>query len=600
MGSSYTSVGHIRTLILLMTGLIVSLPANAQRRAKNKNITIATEEADGVVDFGGLRAPGLQRWMRSFVDQNGQLRITRIDASQAPRLDVHFSILEPDTELLTLESLDDAERLQRIQLLMATDDERTVQPFLDFDVLENESTNGPAAALLPMDKAESGLDAVIVAAGHAGYKDIPQLQSAHKSALAAVITRLNAARINVIWYGPMLYTYRAFEGIQGELSRFDESLKQCETDYQRYRLETAKERAEDAAPPTPPPCGLHAGLGSDIKRAIDRRSPRGKHSRLFGIDRETLGLKPCTEIGYTTTALRHMDLDILEDRTMDYGAFEEALRMLVRYSKAGHRRALIIVGDGRDGYLDDDSTCREFYSTRDPECSTQGKDLRGRARKEKITQCVQRKMDARATKVQERFAERASTWLALARAADVQIHVVTYAMRRADGSVLSHEWERERLELLAQKSGGTYREVVRPRDASEVAVTLGKELTEGYVLRVNAGLTSETPYKVQLKAVLKHSEGLDGGKTLSSQVVELTAPFIGEGAEYWLKEKNGWLRAEVGPIAYWGVIVLLVILLLVLFWFFFKLVKAAVMKLVGAVFKKGKKAASAAAKGTRR
>ena len=45
----------------------------------------------------------------------------------------------------------------------------------------------------------------------------------------------------------MLYTYRSFEGLKGELSRFDESRAQCETDYVRYRRQMAdkEEGAED-------------------------------------------------------------------------------------------------------------------------------------------------------------------------------------------------------------------------------------------------------------------------------------------------------------------------------------------------------------------
>jgi hypothetical protein len=574
--------------------------AHGQRKKKRTDDEkFANEEASQVVDFGGLRAPGLQRWLKAFVDGKGQIKITRVDTSHSPRLDLHLSILEPDTELLTLEPLSDPERLQKIELLVASGEQSKVQPFLNYDVASDESIEGPPAKLLPMDKAESPLDVVVIAAGHSGYRDVQQLESAHKSALMTTFVKLKSANVNVIWHGPMLYTYRSFEGLKGELSRFDESQAQCETDYVRYRRQMADKEEGAEEEPSPPPCGLHAGLEGEIRRALERRSFRGKHSRLFGIDREALGLKPCTEIGYTSTALRHMDLDDLEQRTRDYGAFEEALRLLVRYSKPSHRRAIIVIGDGRDGYLDDDSSCREYYSTRDPQCSERGKDLRGKARKTEITECVQRKMDERASRVQEAFARRASGWLAMARAADVQVHAITYAMRRADGSVLSHEWERERLELLAHKTGGTYREVVKPRDASEVAATLGMELAQGFVLRLDAGLVSETPYKMQVKATIKASGGQAGGKKLASQIVSFTSPFVGEGIEYWLKEKSKWLKSTVGPILYWVIIVVAILLLFVVLWLAFKLVKALVMKIVGMVLKKGKGAATSAAKGGR-
>jgi len=596
----------LRRLILVCLSVVLLVPLAHGKRSKKRGqeANYAREESEQVVDFGGLRAPGLQRWLMAFLERDdkryaGQLKITRVDTSHTPRLDVYLSILEPDTELLTLQPLADAERLQRLELLMASGEKSKVQPFLAYDVAADESLEGPPAKLIPMDKAEAPLDVVIVAAGHSGYRDVQQLESEHKSAILSVMRRLKSARINIIWHGPMLYTYRSFEGITGEMSRFDESQAQCDTDYVRYRRKMAEERDEAEEPPAEPPCGLHQGLETEIKRALHRRSFRGKHSRLFGIDRESLGLKPCTEIGYNSTALRHLDLDTLEQRTGDYGAFEEALRLLVRYSQPGHRRAIIVIGDGRDGYLEDDSSCREYYATRDRQCSEQGANLRGKARKEQITACVQRKMDERASRVQEAFAKRAQGWLALARAAEVKVHAITYAMRRADGSVLSHEWERERLELLAHKTGGTYREVVKPRDASEVAATLGMELTQGFVLRLDAGLLSKTPYKMQLKATIADAVEPTKGKALVSQKVSFTSPFIGEGFEYWLRAKNDWLKSKVGPIVYWVILIAAALVLLLLVWLAFKLVKALVMKLVGIVVKKGKGAATSASKGGR-
>ena len=130
-----------RRLALFGLALMLVIPSAHGKRKKQraKEDKYAKEEADQVVDFGGLRAPGLQRWLTAFVDVKGQIKITRVDTSHAPRLDVHLSILEPDTELLTLSPMSNMERLDTLELLVASGDQSKVQPFLDYDVAREES-----------------------------------------------------------------------------------------------------------------------------------------------------------------------------------------------------------------------------------------------------------------------------------------------------------------------------------------------------------------------------------------------------------------------------------------------------------------------------
>ena len=46
------------------------------------------------------------------------------------------------------------------------------------------------------------LDVVVIAAGHSGYRDVQQLESAHKSALMTTFVKLKSANVNVIGMGP--------------------------------------------------------------------------------------------------------------------------------------------------------------------------------------------------------------------------------------------------------------------------------------------------------------------------------------------------------------------------------------------------------------
>ena len=45
-----------------------------RKKKRTDDEKFANEEASQVVDFGGLRAPGLQRWLKAFVDGKGQIR----------------------------------------------------------------------------------------------------------------------------------------------------------------------------------------------------------------------------------------------------------------------------------------------------------------------------------------------------------------------------------------------------------------------------------------------------------------------------------------------------------------------------------------------
>jgi hypothetical protein len=358
----------------------------------------------------------------------------------------------------------------------------------------------------------------------------------------------------------------------------------------------ADEEADPSKKPALPPCSLHLGKGGDIKQGIEKIRFRGMHGRLFGLSHD--GMHECGDIGYTTTAIRHADLDVLEQKTMDAGAFEEALRMLLQYGRSGSRKAIIVVGDGRDGYLYDDRDCRRLFTTEDKFCGKAARKLRGKKARDKIQECVQKKLDERAKVLQDRFRIRAENWIALCRAAGIRVFGLAYAATRDDGSALSHEYERDRIELLSYKTGGTYREVFNPRDAGNAARAIADELTGEHVLVVGSKLKSLLPYKIRLKVKVRLPNGNEA--KAQTPIVEFEAPFMPSGFGYWFRQKNKWLKDKVGTILYWVIIVLVILLVLLLIWLMFKLIKALVMKVVKAVSKKGKDAAKGAAKGAKK
>jgi hypothetical protein len=181
------------------------------------------------------------------------------------------------------------------------------------------------------------------------------------------------------------------------------------------------------------------------------------------------------------------------------------------------------------------------------------------------------------------------------RAAEIKVYAVAYNFNKEDGNPVSYAWERERLELLAHKSGGTYREVTQTKDVGDAALATADEIKNEWVLSLAGFLESEMPYKVVVKA--KVDIGAELARLKSLTEYEFVAPFRGEGFWYWVGTKSDWLKMKVGVVLYWVIVVVAILLLLLVLWLLFKLMKALVMKIVKLVAKKGTAAAKSAAKG---
>ena len=611
---------------LVFVFFLVSVAESRSRRNRRKAKRDLIAEQDLMTPDGVLENSGYMRWFRAFFVSGAQLKITRVDTSRNPDLRVHFSILTLGSNS-QLEPWEDYEKLKRLEFLVAEGDQRRPKErgrlgpggVQDESVGsdEDDEEEAPLMAMLTADEAGVPLDVVVVAAWHSGFRAVKAcpvgetlcLETEHRKAVQAVLSGVSDARVNAILYGPILQTYRSFSGLENRLARYDEELGLCEVERLEARIKEGTDSDEESEV-LPPPCGLHEGAGDTIAGILDTLRVRGRHARLFGLDQS--GIESCVDETVASTALEHYyDFDEFGATVGDRGGFEEGLRLLLRYGRPGSRKALIVLGTGRDGFVDDDILCRRFYTQSEKPgvgCAREGDGMNSQEARQAILSCVQERLNTRSTVMQQRFQERAYNWIALARAADIRVFGLSYAFEREDGGRVSADYERERLELLSLKTGGTYREVTRPTDIPGAAESLVGELLNERVLVVADFLKSETPYRVQLRARLDFSGSAvcpdrESGEcrlqaaTLASEMEEFTAPFVGEGFGYWLEEQSRALKEKVGTVLYWVIIVLIILLLLLMLWLLFKLVKALVMKIVGAIFKKGKGAAKAAAKG---
>lgn len=586
----------------------------------------AAEARRALVERFQREVPGYLRWWRSILRPQGQAKITRVDMSKAPaQVRLHLSILTVDENNI-LQSVKEADAIKKIKVMVASGDQRVPKLRALFEGAEavgsNDDKDDPrwSGTLIAMEDAQIPLDAVVIGAGHGGYRGVDTLEDRHQKAVSRTLRRLGSAgaRVNVMWYASMLYTYRSFAGFEGDLARYDEAVTQCEIDRLKHKIasyekpEEGKEKEEQKDPP----CGLQRNAGA-VGNAVEGRRFRGRYGRLFGIDRRCSGpndagcIHQCSKSLLANTAIDHVDLDELENPTADTGAFEEALRMLIKYGKPDSRKVIVIFSDGRDGHVDEDSACRRLYTEKKDFCAEEADKIDARRKKEKkkplsakaarkaIQACVQRWLDKRSTLVQEEFAKKAVPWLALMRAMNIRVFVVAYAMVRDDDTLVSYPFERERLELLALKTGGTYREVYKPSQIPDFADATVAELQNERVLVLDADLASEETYKLRLQVEVE--QVTDGSEPyvvpMDTALVQFTAPFYGEGFWFWAKQKNAWLKDKVGTILYWVIVVLAILLVLLILFLIFKLFKAIIMKIVKAFAKKGKDAAKKSAKG---
>lgn len=584
----------MRALLLALVLLLGATPAFAQKKKKDKAAEAAARIAAEKAEKEALQqqmtqeAPALVDWFQTFYEPKA--KFVAVDASKPPQLKMRLSVMGWSREARNVAPVPELEKaILSAEVYLAKGDEKRPKAFVEFGAGGKPPEGGPPAQIVPMDKAGIPLDVVVIASGHAGYKRIPGLEEGHRKAVLDVIGGLGDARMNVIWHGAMLYTYRSFEGLEGELSRYDESLSSCEGARRRYRIDAVQTLKEGEKAPALPPCGLQEGKAGDLSAALEIIPYRGKYSRLFDIYRTS---DACVELESASTAIRSLDLDEVVQRTDDRGAFEEALRLLVRDGRPEARKAIIVLGDGRDGFIDEDASCRDRFTERD--CAGAAKDKSGAEAVEAVRRCVQSKLDARATAFQERFAGKVPTWLGLARAFDIQVHAIAYNMTEEGGRLTSHTYERERLELLALQTGGTYREVVnKPSDIGNAAALLVSELNSEKVVLLGADLEPGTKGTVKMAITL--GEPFEG-MVIETQEWAFKTPTFATGWRPKVERWNRMLKMKVGPIWYWVIIVLGSLLALYMAWLFLKMLKALVMKIVG-LFTKGAKDAAKKAQG---
>jgi hypothetical protein len=560
-------------------------PPNARPRLR-RTLRLLAAVATAALLLGPATATAAYRFDRP------QVKINWIDVSRAPTVRIHVSFLDrrlrpvPLKELRTIEVLRHGKDGGRGDL---------VKKFTD---LMPEDGLGEVVLF---SKAAEPRDVVIVAAGH----QHPELRDGdlganQRESLGIFFKKLGATdRVNVIWYHDRLLTYVNRQGKANELSDLADNVPYCrekvlET-YEWWGQEPPEPEKEGEEPPGSDPCGLLTDFGR-LEKILKGMPYQGFYPRLMGF--QSLARELCIHPEHEPIGKAGPGSDKAEQ--VYGGAIDEAMKLLVQKGQSGRPKYLLLLSDGKDGYLSAQDDCRLKYlqdvKTTIEEyresCAAQGgswlaksaclKEIDIQGKTKQLKKQAEVKLDQRVVADQQRFRDqRLGPWLALARAANVAVYAVGYP--------LGFPSERERLEILAYKTGGTYREVTEATELGDAYSDLVDELANQYVIVFDAGLQSrdEAAFSVKLAVA-----GVGSFQTApyGVQAPEIPAGFAALKRSG--QDKLRWLEAKVGS-PWHIVIVVAACLLAALFVFLFiKLLIALVKKIFG----KGAKMAKGAAK----
>lgn len=426
-----------------------------------------------------------------------QLKINHIDTSQAPLVRVYASVLAARARAV------DPKLISQVKLSRKPTGESAVELFSfndgelkwpsDMDeaaIKKKEKETGKPELAFASDLKE-GAAIVVIAPG---FQDLEYragvLGEASKSAAALFLKKLGSANLmNVIWYNDFVHAYVYRDGYTNALSIIDNEVLEACRKWENLSFETwglspeeaAEARGEDPAapPPTGPRrnqalCGLHADY-SLFPNFIAKQAYEGYYPQLFGIGQV---IQPCAIPEFP---IKRMGMATEEDdrriQALDY-----ALEILARDAKPGQPRIIILTGDGRDGYINSLDECGTKFAD---ECGEQPdvKAAQDRAEKtnkwtdqiqakEVTKKCTDKKKGERARQMlnaeQAVFARKLPTWVGLAKAENIRIYSVIHPT--------AQPYTRERLELLAWRTGGTPRFAAEANEVSIMSDELADEL----------------------------------------------------------------------------------------------------------------------------
>lgn len=433
-----------------------------------------------------------------------QARIDAIDIKAWPKVRVLATILDrrgTPVEVKAITKLD-----------VRDGKSRSAPPLVSF--VNGASLEGRKdGKVWPASKAGVRHASVVIVAGH--QHDALRrgtLGQRLKEAVAGLLKKFaKTDRGNLFWVADRIRAWWDLKGRTTLLADVEEARRDC--DAARAEALSGLPLSMSGKPEQPAPgtdiCGLRDDI-KDVATAMANTSFEGFFPRPFGLGTAFFDhgryCKPPREAlaGYgqitpENARMQKEKRDEMELRgeALDYtsSGMDEALRLLLRDGRTDEAKSIILVSDGKDGYLRDLELCREAPP---PPCDGE----QGGQRQK----CLQDVLGKRVVAEQADFREKATHWLGVARAAGIRIFAVGI------GSV-GERWELDRLRLLAERSGGTYREAASEADLAGAVALTGSELFDQVVIDFVHQAPDEVSGPLDLKLALELDPTMVTGDT---------------------------------------------------------------------------------------
>ena len=500
-----------------------------------------------------------------------QVKIDRVDASDPARWRVYLSGLDDAARPLGL--------MDRTVALFAGAPGARVRTEGDEPVVRFASGaagKGFSGTLEPLGKARDVRQAVVlVLAMHA---DVPrEVAAQYPETVSGVLDGLRKdASVGVVSYGDSVQVLWSPDGTRGDvrdLNDVQNCLRVLRADAGRPRDDGAKGVA----------CGRLFASPEDVKaklRALP--APQGLFPRLLGVPETQAVLDEASRRGHDRLDAPHAGTEAAE--RLAEGALEAALRLLMNGSPGDAVREVVVLSDGRDGYL----RIAELMNARAvKQCGGKGRKCGAGAptRQKGSTQlddeggskeCAAEAIECTLPRVADGLRSREDVVrtvldaiLADARAAEVR--VFTVALPGTD------EVGRVRLAALAGRTGGTFRVAGSAAEMPLVGKAVGVELASEVVAKPGPGLDpglARLLVAVVDRDLKSQAVPFDAGP----RVWPLERPLVSARAFAIARLGHGW-----GPPAFWTVLVLAALMALLMAWMLGKTLWGLAKKAAGAV-----------------
>jgi hypothetical protein len=507
-----------------------------------------------------------------------QIRITRVDATNPGDWRVYLSLLDEGGTSLSLNEHD-------VSLFLARSPERARieagNPATRFE--KGQPKPGFDGRMLKLEKAPSKQAVVFVIGLHSDVD--AEVREAIGKAVGTVLGGLRKdALVGVVFYGDRIRVLWSPDGSHTELRNVN--------DYPECLLDLRKQAGTIPDPAAAAVKCARLFPKPDIVKEAMKTVPAGQglFPRLFGIEEPSDVITAARKKGHD-----RLDLQDLKAENKEFfaaGAIEAAARMLVANSPADALREIVVLSDGRDGYL----RVADLISDRlAPTCDTKSKACRDRksaagtggtqagtdsegasieCTREVLTCTIPKvavAMQNRETVVREHLTELIQTL----RAHQVRV----WAIATPDADTVG----RARLLALSAKTGGTFRQAAdKPQMSKELAKSLSEELANEVALVPGASLDPSASYEILVTCDDLSLVSGPYGFATGTKVPLYAGPWNKLRAFAIEKLGHSW-----GPTILWIVVIVVAVVLLYLVYKLFKLI-------LGLVKKAGEKAVKAA------